>query len=148
MEHYLSIVPPAKRMPAHDGGLGQQRDKLPQGVWKTESSLATQLRTETIGFAAFFHIRRVPGLISPACQCGRRRQDLRHVIIFCPNQAFKRRRLYEKTETQRYQETLSTEKCLRAIARWVMKEGLLGQFWLAREQMALVARDRHSRESA
>lgn len=46
------------------------RDKLHRGPRKVERSLAIQLRTGKIGFAAFLHDRRVPDITSPACQCG------------------------------------------------------------------------------
>ncbi|MCJ1265039.1 hypothetical protein MMC22_004914 [Lobaria immixta] len=36
--------------------------------------------------------------------------------------------------TNRYEQMISTGKGLRAVARWVMSEGLLGQFLLAKEQ--------------
>ena len=65
----------------------------------------------------------------------KRRQDPKYVIMFCPNHASTRHRLFREVGTQRYQEILSTEKGLRAVARWVMREGLLGQFSLARGQL-------------
>ena len=133
-EAYLNTVPPTKKTPAHEGKLGQQRNMLYQGLRKAESSLAVQLRTEKVGFAAFLHARRVPDVVSPACQCGWRRQDPKHIIIFCPNHALNRRSLYEAAGTGRYREIMSTRKGLRALARWVMSEGLLLQFSLAKEQ--------------
>ena len=60
-EHYLSPVPSTKRVPA----LGRQQDILHRGFRKAESSLALQLRTEKIGFAAFLHARRVPVVVFP-----------------------------------------------------------------------------------
>lgn len=76
-----------------------------------------------------------PHVISPECQCGWKRQDPKHVIIFCPHLASNRRRLYEEAETLRYQEMLSTRKGLRAVERSVMREGLLGRFSPVRKQM-------------
>ena len=97
--------------------------------------MAIQFRTRKVGFAAFFHTCRVPDVLSPACQYGWRRQDPKHVIVFCPNHALTRNRLYKKAGTQQYQEMLSTKKGLRAVARWVMRKGLLHQFLLAKEQI-------------
>ena len=133
--HYLDSIPAAQKTPSHDCRLGTFRKKLHQGLRKAESSLAIQLRTGKVGFAAFLHARRVPDVLSPACQCGWRRQDPKHVIVFCPNHALTRNRLYEEAGTQQYQEMLSTRKGLRAVARWVMREGLLHQFSLAKEQI-------------
>ena len=56
-------------------------------------------------------------------------------MMFCPNHAPNRRGLYEKAGTHRYQETLSTGEGPRAVARWVVNQGLLGQFSRARAQM-------------
>ena len=81
-----------------------------------------QPRTKKVGFTAFLHARRVPDVISPACQCGWRRQDPKHVILFCPRHAHIRRRLLEAAGTDRYLEILSTGKGLGAVARWVMDE--------------------------
>ena len=82
-KHHLDTVSRSKRTPAHNEVFGHQRDKLHQGLRKAESSLAIQLRTEKIGFAAFLHARKVPHIISLACQCGWRRQNPKHVIVFC-----------------------------------------------------------------
>ena len=67
-------------------------------------------------------------MASPACQCGWRRQDPKHIIIFCPNDARNCRRSYEAAGTDRYQETMSTGNGFWAVARWVMSEGLFSQF--------------------
>lgn len=105
------------------------------GLRKAESSLAIQLRTEKIGFAAFLHTCRVPDIVSLACQCGWRREDPIHVIIFCPNRGRSRRDLYEAAGTSRYKEIMSTGKGLRAVTRWVMDKKILLQFSLAKEQI-------------
>lgn len=134
-EHYLPTVPPAKRTPAHDGELGRRREKLHEGLHEIGSLLAIQLRTGKIGFTTFLHARRVPDVISPACQCGWRWEDPKHVVIFCPNRARNHRNLYEAARTNRYREILSTGKGLRAVARWVMNEGLLARFPPAKEKI-------------
>ena len=46
-----------------------------------------------------------------------------------------RRSLYEAAGTSQYWELMSTGKGLRAVAQWVMSEGLLSQFSLAKEQI-------------
>ena len=57
--HYLDTVPALRNTPAHEPELST-RKKLHQGLRKAESSLAVQLRTEKIRFAAFLYGRRVP----------------------------------------------------------------------------------------
>lgn len=132
VERFLDTVPLAKRKAAHDQQL--QRDKLNGGLRKAEGSPAIQIRTGKVGFVVFLHARRVPDVVSPACQCGWRRQDPNHVIMFCPDHARNRWKLYEAAGTDRYLEILSTRKGLRALARLGMNEKLLSQFSLAKEQ--------------
>ena len=128
--HYTVLA--LRKTPAHEPKLST-RKKLHQGLRKAESSLAVQLRTEKVGFAAFLYERKVPGVLSPACECGWRRQDPKHIIVFCPNHAATRNRLYEEAGTRHYKEMLATKRGLRAVAGWVMREGLLHQFSLAKE---------------
>ena len=98
---YVDTIPMAHRTPAYIGELGQ-RDMLHRGLRKAENSLAIQLRTKKAGFTASLHARRVPDVVSPACQCGWRRQDSKHVINFCPNHARNRRRFYKAAGMNRY----------------------------------------------
>ena len=93
----------------------------------TESlrKLTIQLRIEKIGFAALLHARRFPDVVSPACQCGGQRQGPRHIIVFCPDRARNRQKLYEAAGTNRLQEILWIGKELCAVTRWVMSEGVL-----------------------
>ena len=89
-------------------------NKQHQSIRKAESSLAIQLRTERIGFAAFLHTPRVLDIVSPACQCGWRREDPKHHVIFCPTRGPNRRSLYEAAVTSRYEERTTSAKELRA----------------------------------
>lgn len=115
-KHYLDSIHAVRRTPFHSCELSSSRDKLHQGLGKAESSLAIQLRTEKIGLVAFLHARRVPDVFSPACQCGWRRQDPKHVVIFCLERAYNRQNLYETAGANKYDETMSTGKGLRAVA--------------------------------
>ena len=42
--------------------------------------------------------------------------------------------MFEEAGTRRYQDLLSSREDLRAVAGWAMREGLLHQFSLAKEQ--------------
>lgn len=87
-------------------------------------------------------------MLSLACQCGWRRQDPKHIIVFCPDHMATRDKLYEEAGTQQYLEMLSTRRGLRAVARWMMRESLLCQFLLAREQMDRAERGATEGENA
>lgn len=56
------------------------------------------------------------------------------LLLSCPNHESSRWKSYEAAGTDRYKQILGTEKDLGAVARWVMREGLLGQFSPAKEQ--------------
>lgn len=62
--------------------LNKKRIQLHATMAKAESSLATQIRTEKIGLAAFLYHRKVPGIPTAACQCGWPKQTAKHVIMF------------------------------------------------------------------
>ena len=130
----MNTVSSTKKTPAHNEELGQQQDKLHQGLCKAESFLAIQLRMEKVGFAVFFHACRVPGVISLACRCGWQKENPKHVIIFCPDQVHHRCRLYKAAGTNQYEQMMSMGKGLQAVARWVISKSLLGQFSLAKKQ--------------
>lgn len=63
------------------------------------------------------------------------RQNPKYVIMVCANHARNCSRLYRTAGTDRYQEILSTGKGFGAVARWVMSEGLLVQFLLAKQHI-------------
>lgn len=57
--------------------------QLHEGLSKRESALLVQLRTEKIGFNDFLFSRSVPGVNSPRCGCGERRQTVAHILLHC-----------------------------------------------------------------
>ena len=75
-----------------------------------------------------------PDVVAPACRSGCPRQNPKHVLMFCPDHARNRPKLFEAAGTYKYREILSTGNGLRAVARWVMSEGVLTQCSLAKEQ--------------
>ena len=72
-------------------------------------------------------------MLSPACGCGWRRQDPKHIIIFCPNHVATRNKLYKEAGTRHYKKILAIKRGLRAVVEWIMRESLLHQFLLAKE---------------
>jgi hypothetical protein len=64
--------------------LGTDVLKLHEGLRKTESSLAIQLRMGTDGLDAFIFQARVLSVHSPLHSCGRGLQAAKHIMIFCP----------------------------------------------------------------
>lgn len=118
-ECYLNAVPIRWGKQAHGRKLG--RDKPHQGLRKAGSPLATQLRTEKIGFVASLHDRRVPRWSSRPVSVAE--DDIRLIV---------------KNHIERQEQTDTNKSWVQAKAsRWsgVMREGLLGQCPLAKEQV-------------
>ena len=114
-------------------GLSIKRLGLHKNFSKSESSLIIQMRTERIGLADYLFSRRVPTFASPACSCGWARQTLKYVLLSCPRFVNGRSNMCRDAGTTDYRRLLTTEKGLRASARWLMRTNLLTQFSLAVE---------------
>lgn len=100
--------------------------KLHEGLAKAESALAVQIRTEVIGLASFLFRMRVPGVTSPACNCGYHRQTAKHVIIDRP--LHNRSQLRSASGQLDFRTLTGTNTGLKKVTKWLMKTGLLKQF--------------------
>jgi len=103
-----------------------------KGLQKAESTLATHIRTERIGLRAYLYQRQVPGVDTPACQCGSPFQTAKHILKDCREWTPARGRMTDATGTTDYRRIVSTPRGLKAAARMMIETGLLGQFELAR----------------
>ena len=119
-------------VPAQTGPLGGKRLKIYEQLRKAENSVATQIRSEKIGFAAFLHQRKVPGVESPACRCGWGRQTAKHIIMFCrlTNDRILMNREINSTD---YMQITHSKRAMKIVVKWLMKQDLLSQFKLASE---------------
>ena len=95
--------------------------------------MLTLVRTEHIGFRAYLTKRGVPG-ITPQCTCNQGTQTLKHICIFCPELQRNRYQLFLTAGSNSWEEISSTKRGLLATARWLIREGVLEQFSLAREE--------------
>jgi hypothetical protein len=94
--------------------------------------VATLLRTGVVGFNAFLHHIRVPGIDTPACPCGWHKQTPEHMVVFCPNHETGRAQMWSEAGTDSYTQLLQTPTGLKACAQWVIRRGMLHQFDFAR----------------
>ena len=125
--------PSSKRIStAWDTGWNIYQHKIHSGLSRAHSTMATLLRTEHIGLNAYLYKRKVPGHYSPACTCGHQRQDPRHILMHCPEQAGTRNQMMQQAGTTDFRTLLSGEN-IKTVTKWVMEQGLLGQFDLALE---------------
>ena len=87
-----------------------------------------------IGLAAFLNKARVPGVESPACQCGWARETAAHVIAHCPRFAGVRHQIADpRTGQVNVRSLTSSLKGVRRLARWFIQLQILPQFNLAEE---------------
>ena len=101
------------------------------GLTKAESSLAFQLRSEVVGFNDFLAAVRVPDVL-PQCPCGWERQTPSHVVTFCP-ELRGRDAMFARAGSRTFREILSSTKGLKAVTQWLIRQGVLPQFSLAKE---------------
>lgn len=114
-------------------GLSRKRLQIHEGLARAESSLATQIRTEKVGFADFLHQQRVPMVTSPACPYGWHRQIAKHVIMFCPPQDLGVRR--PPGSLANFNSLVNSAQGLKTVASRLIKSGLLAQYSVAAEQL-------------
>jgi len=122
-------VPPDKRVAAHVRDTTLKDHCLHENLYKAESSLATQLRTEKIGFNAFLAQLRVPN-VSSDCTCGHPDQTVKHVVLFCPDIDRSNENLSPSSDLN---SILTNAASLRKAVRWLIGLNILPQFHLARE---------------
>lgn len=56
---------------------------LYEKLTKAEGSVLCQAQTEKVGLQKFLFQRKVPGIASPACPCGRGDQTATHLFVEC-----------------------------------------------------------------
>ena len=92
------------------------------------------MRTGKIGLNDFLSKMGVPG-IDPTCGCGWMKQDIKHILLFCPDLSDARPNLLAESGTSDFDQMLTTVQCIRAAARWIIRTGWFNSFKLAKEQL-------------
>ena len=134
-KEYQGTISEERRTPAQEDDLKFRRKILHQGLAKAESSALTQMRTGKIGLAHFLYTCRVPGIETTSCECGWRKQDAKHILLFCPLFQESRQHLVRSSGTNDFRKMMKTPKGAKASTQWLIQTGLLGQFSLAQEQL-------------
>jgi hypothetical protein len=113
---------------------GRAAVKRHAALHKAESAVITQIRTGRIGLAAFLNQARVPGVESPACQCGWARETAAHIIAHCPRFAGARHQIADPHTGQVNIKSLTSSlEGVRRLAKWFIQLQILPQFNLAEE---------------
>jgi hypothetical protein len=105
--------------------------KLYAKLSRAQASIATLLRTEAIGLNDFLARVGVPD-VTPECGCGFPKQDVKHVMLHCPNYT-DRASMFLQGGSQDLQTFLTTNKGLQAATQWVLRQGILEQFKIPRK---------------
>lgn len=108
-----------KRVP---GSKRELKDRLEMhaGLKKAESLLAVQMRCGKIGLAVVPYARKVPGVESASRECGWRRQDVKKLLMFCPEWEV-RREMLEVANAKDYETLLSINVGLKDSSKWLWK---------------------------
>jgi hypothetical protein len=101
---------------------------LHAGVTKGHSAIIIQLRTGKVGFNAFLYNRRVPGILSPPCECGLGAMTVRHILLVCPKWRDLRQRYLAQLRTTDIRKLLNTPKGTKAVVQFTLATDLLPQF--------------------
>ena len=105
--------------------------KLYTGLTKAETAVLCQLRTEVIGLRAWLASVGVPG-VEKECDCGET-QTVKHMLIHCPQYQRWPWPPWKQVGCEDPHILLNRRNWVEDAARWVINEGILEQFRVAKE---------------
>ncbi|KAI1004596.1 hypothetical protein K3495_g3619 [Podosphaera aphanis] len=106
--------------------------ELHRYLTRAQSSIATQIRSEHIGFNSYLYRRKVPGVDDPSCTCGFPSQNVEHMIMACSRWSKGRAEVWRKAKERSFKAMMNSPEDIARITRWIIKEGWLEQFRLAK----------------
>jgi len=121
------------------------------GLWKHESSLLVQIRTEKIGLRAFLFQRRAQDAVTPLCRCGQSPETPTHLAIFCGELEEERAALQAAIAPRQMRtsrdlaEATRDPRTSREVVQWFLKLKRIAHFDLAVDIAKLGRRDRADR---
>ena len=102
--------------------------RLYEKLIKAEGSALCQARTEKIGLQRFLFQRKVPGIASPACPCGRGDQTAAHSFVECADRRSRSLRAFGYVTKEEVFRCLSHHDTAPDMARALVQSGWLPQF--------------------
>ena len=101
---------------------------LYQGMRRAATSVLIQMQTGKIALASY--LGTFGAMESTECSCGRGRQDVRHILLHCTNQAGPRARHLTQGSRREldYRSYLTRPDLAPKAVRFMLETGLLGQF--------------------
>ena len=112
--------------------------ELHRHLTRAKSSIASQIRSEHIGFNSYLHRRKVPGVDAPSCPCGYPSQNVKHMIMACPRWSRGRDEVWRKAKDRSFQAMMNNPKDIARITQWILKERWLEQFRLVADVEATI----------
>lgn len=113
---------------------------------RAQSSIAIQTRSGHVGLNSYLYRRQVPGIESPRCQCGYQSQNIKHMIMQCPQWAAGRAEIWRQAKVRSFQAMMDNPDDVKRITQWILDQGWMEQFRLAEVTEAIVAQREKERE--
>ena len=112
--------------------------KKHEGLTKAQSSLLTQARTGDIGLRDFLFRVKVPEVATPYCECGKGRETVEHLVVWCSEppkpRTWEPYEIRSRRDLQLVLQGAGTDntRLARKVLNWLMDCGRLQQYRLAR----------------
>ena len=90
---------------------------------RAQSSIAVQIRSEHIGLNSYLYRRKVPGVINPKCQCGYPSQNVKHMVLACPQWAMGRGEVLQKAKDRSFAAMMNSPDDIERITKWILAKG-------------------------
>ncbi|KAI0998792.1 hypothetical protein K3495_g9404 [Podosphaera aphanis] len=100
---------------------------------RAQSSVATQIRNEHIGLNSYLYRRKVPGVHDPSCQCGYPSQNVKHMVLACPQWARRRGEVLRLAKDRSFEAMMNSAEDVARITQWIITQGWIEQFRLVGE---------------
>ncbi|EAQ83068.1 hypothetical protein CHGG_10886 [Chaetomium globosum CBS 148.51] len=109
-----------------------------EGLTKAQSSLLSQARIGDIGLRDYLFRVKVPEVRTPYCECGRGRETVEHLVVWCPDPPLQRPWDGREIRSHRDPQTVlrgvgaRSRRFVRKVLGWLMDSGRLLEYSLAR----------------
>ncbi|CCU74263.1 hypothetical protein BGHDH14_bgh03408 [Blumeria hordei DH14] len=107
--------------------------RIHRNLTRAQSSVAIQLRSEHIGLNSYLSRRKVRGVEKPSCPCGYPSQNVKHMVLACPQWANGRGGFLRQAKDRSFEAMMNSPEDMARITQWILNKGWIKQFRLAGE---------------
>ena len=104
-----------------------------RNLTRPQSSVVIRLRSEHIGLNSYLYRMKVPGVEKPSCQCGCPSQNIKHMVLACPQWAGGRGDSLRRAKDRSFEAMMNSPEEVARITQWILSKGWIKQFRLAGE---------------